>query len=233
MGYEYVDIEGCYINHIYYTRGTKENGDIEIKQSMEYDLIDKNNIAYTTESRNNIALSIDVGEYAVKYDGVESAKFAEIKDSTNAEFSSPLKPYESCNLEEGSTDEYADAIKIKATRTVSAQDDADQLEFDNMAEIVKIENSVGRRDMFVVTGNANPVGGFMSTLEDGTENFTADIFAEAHKERDSSATEVVTFAPPTGIKAQVPLTMQVLLISVIALAIVAVGVVIIKKTVLK
>ena len=41
MGDEYVDIEGCYINHIYYTRGTKENGDIEIKQSMEYDLIDK------------------------------------------------------------------------------------------------------------------------------------------------------------------------------------------------
>ena len=41
MGDEYVDIEGCYINHTYYTRGTKENGDIEIKQSMEYDLIDK------------------------------------------------------------------------------------------------------------------------------------------------------------------------------------------------
>ena len=37
----YVDIDGCYINYIYYTRGTKENGDIEIKQSMEYDLIDK------------------------------------------------------------------------------------------------------------------------------------------------------------------------------------------------
>lgn len=41
MGDEYVDIEGCYINHIYYTRGTKENGDIEIRQSMEYDLIDE------------------------------------------------------------------------------------------------------------------------------------------------------------------------------------------------
>lgn len=38
---DYDTIEGCYINHIYYIRGTKENGDIEIKQSMEYDLIDK------------------------------------------------------------------------------------------------------------------------------------------------------------------------------------------------
>ena len=102
-----------------------------------------------------------------------------------------------------------------------------------MAEIVKIENSVGRRDMFVVTGNANPVGGIMSTLEDGTENFTADIFAEAHKERDSSATEVVTFAPPTGIRAEATLTTQILLISLVSLVILAVGVVILKKTVLK
>lgn len=38
---EYDAVEGCYINHIYYTRGIKKNGEIEIKQSMEYDLIDK------------------------------------------------------------------------------------------------------------------------------------------------------------------------------------------------
>lgn len=39
MGYEKID--GCYIGHVLYIRGTKENGDIEIKQSMEYDLINK------------------------------------------------------------------------------------------------------------------------------------------------------------------------------------------------
>lgn len=38
---EYDAVEGCYINHIYYTRGFKKGGEIEIKQSMEYDLIDK------------------------------------------------------------------------------------------------------------------------------------------------------------------------------------------------
>lgn len=38
-GDEYKDVEGCYINYIYYIRGIKENGDVEIKQSMEYDLI--------------------------------------------------------------------------------------------------------------------------------------------------------------------------------------------------
>ena len=38
---EYDFVEGCYFNYIYYTRGIKKNGEIEIKQSMEYDLIDK------------------------------------------------------------------------------------------------------------------------------------------------------------------------------------------------
>ena len=38
---EYDAVEGCYINHIYYTRGIKKGGEIEIKQSMEYDLIDE------------------------------------------------------------------------------------------------------------------------------------------------------------------------------------------------
>ena len=37
----YKNIEGCYIDHVYYIRGVKENNEIEIKQSMEYDLINK------------------------------------------------------------------------------------------------------------------------------------------------------------------------------------------------
>lgn len=39
QNYKY--IEGCYIDHVYYIRGVKENNEIEIKQSMEYDLINK------------------------------------------------------------------------------------------------------------------------------------------------------------------------------------------------
>lgn len=41
MENEYDFVEGCYFDYIYYTRGIKKNGDIEIKQSMEYDLINK------------------------------------------------------------------------------------------------------------------------------------------------------------------------------------------------
>ena len=55
----------------------------------------------------------------------------------------------------------------------------------------------------------------------------------ALKERDSSATELVTFTPPTGIRAESTLTLQILAVVLIALVIVSVGIVIIKKKVLK
>ena len=72
--------------------------------------------------------------------------------------------------------------------------------------------------MLAVVGNATPVKG---------------AFYGAKAERDSSATELVTFAPPTGIRAEATLTTQILLISLVSLVILAVGVVILKKTVLK
>lgn len=195
---------------------------------QQYEIIDINGINYVTNSRNNLALSVDVGEDAVVFHDGESAKYTELKEVSNAEFSKQLIPIENNEIgEQNST-----SINLKATRTVSAQDDADQLQFDNIAEIVKIENSVGRRDMLTVTGNANPAGIMYTDPTTGNEE-NLGLFAAAHAERDSSATEVVTFAPPTGIKAEVPLTMQVLLISLVALAILAAGVVIIKKTVLK
>ena len=38
---DYKELEGCYINHIYYIRGIKENDDVEIKESVEFDTINK------------------------------------------------------------------------------------------------------------------------------------------------------------------------------------------------
>lgn len=179
----------------------------------QYELLDKTNVNYVTESRNNLVLSIDLGEYPLE----ESAA-----STTNSGFSKELVPVKLNETLMGADvenpDDYKGSIELTITRTVSAQDDADKLQFDNISEVVKIENTVGRRDMMAVTGNANPTKGeFIASLP----------------ERDSSATELVTFAPPTGIKAEVTLTMQILLISLVALVIVAVGVVIIKKTVLK
>ena len=175
-----------------------------------YELVDENGIAYITDQKNNVVLSIDPGEYQLE-DAVAA--------STNSGFTKELDPVDiDYRGQVLNPDDYKATIDLTTTRTVSAEDDADKLQFDNIAEIVKVENSVGRRDMLAVVGNATPVKG---------------AFYGAKAERDSSATELVTFAPPTGIRAEATLTTQILLISLVSLVILAVGVVILKKTVLK
>ena len=132
--------------------------------TTEYELIDKKGIAYITDQRNNVILSIDTQENT--------------DQMNNSGFEAKLVPYKE------NADAYKSQIVLTITKTVSAEDDANNLNYDNIAEIVKIENSVGRRDIVAVPGNANP---------------TLGEFEVALKERDSSATELVTFTPPTGI----------------------------------
>lgn len=164
----------------------------------EYEIIDKDGRNYLSSDKSNIVLSVD--------DDSDSASFV------NKEFEAALVPYEVDPLNSQSN------IVLTITKVVSAEDDTDKLSFDNIAEIVKTENTVGRRDVVVLHGNANPKLG---------------EFAVSLAERDSSATELVTFAPPTGIDAGIPLRIQVLVVVLAGLIVVAAGVVVIKKTVLK
>jgi len=168
--------------------------------TTENELIDINNIAYINKQRNNVVLSID------------TEAIPEQQELHNTGFETKLLPY--------AQDEnaYKSSIQLTVTKTVSAQDDANSLTYDNVAEIVKFENSVGRRDQVAIPGNANPKLG---------------EFEVALNERDSSATELVTFTPPTGIEAHSIISIQVLIVIVASLVIVAVGIVIIKKKVLK
>jgi len=168
--------------------------------TTENELIDINNIAYINKQRNNVVLSID------------TEAIPEQQELHNTGFETKLLHY--------AQDEnaYKSSIQLTVTKTVSAQDDANSLTYDNVAEIVKFENSVGRRDQVAIPGNANPKLG---------------EFEVALNERDSSATELVTFTPPTGIEAHSIISIQVLIVIVASLVIVAVGIVIIKKKVLK
>lgn len=166
--------------------------------TTEYELIDKKGIAYITDQRNNVILSIDTQENT--------------DQMNNSGFEAKLVPYKE------NADAYKSQIVLTITKTVSAEDDANNLNYDNIAEIVKIENSVGRRDIVAVPGNANP---------------TLGEFEVALKERDSSATELVTFTPPTGINSGTVMTIQILAAVVVALAVIAIGIVVIKKKVLK
>ena len=90
--------------------------------------------------------------------------------------------------------------------------------FDNIAEVVKFENEVGRRDILAIPGNADPKEGEFST---------------SLLEKDQSATEIITLTPPTGIDKVNFLSFQVLGVVVVALAILAGGIVIIKKKVIE
>jgi len=163
-----------------------------------YELVDNKGIAYITDQRNNVILSID-------------SEATEV--NSNAGFETELVPYTISN----DSTPYKSQIALTVTKTVSAQDDADNLTYDNIAEIVKFENTVGRRDVITLAGNANPkVGEFKTALT----------------ERDSSATELVTFTPPTGIEAEGTIWMQALIVTIVGLVIISVGIVIIKKKVL-
>ena len=109
-------------------------------------------------------------------------------------------------------------MNLSMTRSIDSEIDEDDLTYDNIAEIVKFENTVGKRDIETIAGNADPKQG---------------EFAISLVERDASATELITFTPPTGLNTNTALTIQMLIVSVVALVILAVGIIVIKKTVLK
>ena len=169
-----------------------------------YSIMDKHGREYIADGKTNIILSVDtVGTLETTSD--------------NSGFENTLEPYAYylANKDVDAEAAFKSQIALMVSKTVSAQDK--DLTYDNLAEIVKVQNTAGRRDVLSIPGNANPKLG----------EFTASI-----QERDASATELVTFTPPTGIKAETPMTTQVLIVTLVALVIVAVGIVIIKKKVL-
>ena len=179
---------------------------------------DGNTVTGKLLQRNNLLLSVD--DNAVEEPGTVGSI------TSNAGFERELVPYsyykENSNAENGETvgaidSEYKSNITLTVSKTVAAQDDADNLTYDNITEIVKFENSVGRRDEAALVGNANPVIG---------------EFKAAIQERDSSATELITFTPPTGNDVKDTLLPQILATVIVSLVIIATGVVVIKKGVL-
>lgn len=178
---------------------------LDIAITQTYQLVDINGMTYITEQRNNVILSEDSLENTDKND----------LNIRNNGFEKKLSVIDISNGE--ITDANKSSITLSTSRIVAAAKDTDDLTFDNLVEIVKFENTVGRRDVTATPGNANPHLGEFET---------------AIYETDSSATELVTFTPPTGLEVQSGMTFQVLLVVVIALGIVAIGVVIIKKKVL-
>ena len=69
-------------------------------------------------------------------------------------------------------------VDLVLSKTLSPQDEADTLSYENIAEILQLSNTVGRRDMDAVVGNQEP--------------------DEEPAEYDSDFIERITITPPTG-----------------------------------
>ena len=103
--------------------------------------------------------------------------------------------------------ETQDEVQLILTQLITSQNEDDDLTYDNIGEIVKISNDVGRRMAYSVQGNQNP--------------------KDAPTEPDSSMAERVVILPPFG---EVRIYY---IVGVLVAAILIVGIVLIKKKVLK
>ena len=119
------------------------------------------------------------------------------------------------------------SINLTVSRYYSSEEDSSDI--DNIAEMIKIENTVGRRDVRTVAANTSTY-----KLQEGATGYdeTVDIYTISLDEPDTSATELITLSPPTGLSPQVQLVLQIVGAVLIAGVILAVGIIIIKKKVL-
>ena len=99
------------------------------------------------------------------------------------------------------------STKLVLSQLITAQNDTDDLTYDNIAEIVKTTNSVGRRMAYSVAGNHDPT--------------------QIPSEVDAAKAERVMILPPFG-----SATYVYIIIAIAAAIILAVGIVLIKKKVI-
>ena len=101
-------------------------------------------------------------------------------------------------------------VSLILTQLMTAQNTADDRTYNNIAEITTVSNSVGRRMAYSIQGNQDPT-------------------AEEPAEVDSIRAEEVIVIPPTGIGEIV----VYITVAVLTLAILIVGIIFVKKKVLK
>ena len=128
---------------------------------------------------------------------------------------------------ENNYDNATASINLTVSRYYSSEEDSSDI--DNIAEIIKVENTVGRRDIRTIAANTSTY-----ELADGATGYdeTVDIYTISNDEPDTSATEVITLSPPTGLDTGLQLTLQIIAIVLVAGVILAAGIIVIKKKVL-
>lgn len=194
----------------YVTAATVNAGEYTLDSTDKYAILNDEYQEYVTELKNNLIANIESGEDT---------------DGANPNLVKFTTPYSATN----SLDESTAVISLEVSRFFSSESDASDI--DNLAEIIKVENTVGRRDIRTIAGNANPF-----ELEEGDdipddEKTPVGVYKVAGEEPDTSATEVITLSPPTGSSNGI-FILQLILTILVGTTIVAIGIVFIKKKVL-
>jgi hypothetical protein len=131
---------------------------------------------YITDGKNNLAFNIENAE-------INSGLY---------KYQEPILPYVAKKLQESEL--YI--ITLQASRTLSSEADLDGVTIDNLAEIVKISNTVGRKAYIV--NSSDSLAGYIGNSTKNIDKVHGNILLAA-KESDTDFTEFVTFSPPTGL----------------------------------
>lgn len=201
--------------------------DSEISNGMY--ILDKDDRKYVIDSHKNIAMNVDTINDSTDTEGTDNGGFemrllpytynSNLISNDNVLLTNVINDLSETelNVDSNVLFKVASVLEITVIKNTSAETDADSMAYDNLAEILKYENSVGRRDMTVVPGNTNPkYGEFYISLD----------------ERDASATELITFTPPTGTFYKDVINNQLIIAITSGLAIIVLGIIIIKKKVI-
>lgn len=130
-------------------------------------------VSFETTLSSNLAVSMD--------DRISDNQ--DINTIVNQKLSKFLEPKTTATT----ADKYSGYVVLTTEKLISSETDTDNLRFENMAEIVQFTTTSGRRTNFDTTiGNAN------------IKNSSGE-YIESLNEPDTSATEVITLTPPTGI----------------------------------
>lgn len=190
------------------TEELKGHIDPEIIAQNNNKLIDSKGIEYETQNRNNLIVSVD---------SIESTL-------NNKGFIIELQPYVAATQNNVN---YKAAMNLTVTKYVGS--DSDDLQIDNVAEIIKYNNKVGRRDELSIAGDQNPATAFEKTPGLWQEE---TVSAGMPYQRDTSASEMITLSPPFG-SGLSSWRLQVIGTIAVSLVVVAGGIVVIKKKILK
>ena len=192
-----------------YENGSRAQYVTETENGIKkYHILDGDGVMYETEQRSNLVINAqdeDVNNKLVIYLVPQNAL-----DEDGKYVSPDSKEY-------GNTA----TIDITISKYVSPQEDSGKLTYTNLAEIIKFKNTVGRRDMEAVVGNANPsLGAYVAGNGENSEH-------------DAYATEVITLTPPTGLTIEQQIERSIKLQVLIAAIALAVVIVLMKKFVFR